>query len=146
MLAPMNEVTLVHLVNDETPRGLADALKGPNPASYIEIHVDPDPARTCQRIATSTSAKNLIIIATGNACNQLSAVALAQRASGKTILRYELVEPALPQFTESWPQAPIAAYFPAGSTIPRNLILRGINVVEFEDLDALARFIQKSLL
>lgn len=141
----MNEVTLVHLVNDETPPGLADTLKGANPTSYIEIHVDPDPARTCQRIATSTSAKNLIIIATGNACNQLPAVALAQRASGKTILRYELVEPALPQFTESWPQAPITAYFSAGSTIPRDLTLRGISIEKFEDLNSLARFILSSL-
>jgi hypothetical protein len=146
MLAPMNEATFVHLISDETPPGLADALAGASLTGYTEIHLEPDPARTCQKIATSTFAKTLIIIATGNACSQLPAVALARRASGKTILRYELVEPNLPRFTDSWPQSPITAYFSVGSTIPRDLTLRGINVAEFEDVDALAQFIRNSLL
>jgi len=141
----MNEVTLVHLISEKTPPGLADALTRATFTDYVEIQVDPDPARTCQRIAKSTSAKNLIIIGTGDACSQLPAIALAQRASGKQILSYQLIQPMLPAFTDSWPQAPISAYFPAGSAIPKELTLRGIQIEEFADLDEFARIIDNYL-
>ncbi len=114
----MNEVTLIHLVNEETPPELVDLLAKTNRTHCIDVQLDPDPARTCQRIAKSTTGKNLIIIATGTACNQLPAIALAQRATGKQILGYQLLQPMLPPFTDSWPQAPITAYFPAGFSVP----------------------------
>ena len=142
----MNEVTLVHLVNDATPPELADLLTNTRQADCIEVHVDLDPARTCQRIAESTSSKNLIIIATGDACNQLPAIALAQRATGKAILGYQLLQPTLPPFTDSWPQAPITAYFPAGFSIPKELALRGINIQEYANLSEFARFIENYFL
>ena len=140
----MNEVTLVHLVNDATPPELVDLLTNTRQADCIEVQVDLDPARTCQRIAESTSSKNLIIIATGDACNQLPAIALAQRAAGKQILGYQLLQPMLPPFTDSWPQAPITAYFPAGLTIPKELTLRGITIEEFSHLSELAGFIENN--
>ena len=138
----MNEVTLVHLVNEETPSELADLLAKTNRTDYIDVQVDPDPARTCQRIAHSTTGKNLIIIATGTACNQLPAIALAQRAAGKQILGYQLLQPTLPPFTDSWPQAPITAYFPAGFSVPKDLALRGITIKEFANLPEFAGFIE----
>ena len=138
----MNEVTLIHLVNEETPLELADLLAGAHQTDCIDVHVDPDPARTCQRIAMSTSGKNLIFIATGDACHQLPAIALAQRATGKQILGYQLLQPTLPAFTDSWPQAPITAYFPAGSTVPKELALRGITIQEFASLPEFAGFIE----
>jgi hypothetical protein len=142
MLIPMNEVTLVHLVNDATPPDLPGLLAEIDPIHCVNILVDPDPARTCQGIAKATSSKNLIIIATGTACNQLPAIALAQRATGKQILGYQLLQPTLPPFTDSWPQAPITAYFPAGLTIPKELTLRGITIKEFANLLEFARFIE----
>ena len=138
----MNEVTLVHLVNEETPPELADLLAKTKRTNYIDVQVDPDPARTCQRIEHSTTGKNLIIIATGIACNQLPAIALAQRAAGKQILGYQLLQPTLPPFTDSWPQAPINAYFPVGFGVPRDLALRGITIQEFASLDEFAGFIE----
>ena len=138
----MYEVTLVHLVNDETPPELADLLAKTHQTDCIDVQVDPDPARTCQRIAASTSHKNLIIIATGAACNQLPAIALAQRATGKKILGYQLLQPTLPPFTDSWPQAPITAYFPAGFSVPKDLALRGITIKEFANLPEFAGFIE----
>ena len=141
----MNEVTLVHLVNDETPLGLADVLARANLTHHVEIRLDPDPARTCQRVVASTPSKNLIIIATGSACSQLPVIALAQRASGKQILGYQLISPILPAFTDSWPQAPITAHFPTGSTIPKEVILRGIEIEEFDNLSGFARFIDSRL-
>jgi hypothetical protein len=144
MLLPMNEVTLVHLVNEETPPELVTLLAETNRTDYMDIQMDPDPARTCQRIAVSASNKNLIIIATGVACNQLPAIALAQRATRKQILGYQLLQPTLPPFTDSWPQAPITAYFPAGFTIPKEFALRGITIEEFSNLPELAGFIENN--
>jgi hypothetical protein len=142
MLIPMNEVTLIHLVNDETPLDLADLFAKSHQTRCVNILVDPDPARTCQRIAQATSSKNLVMIATGSACDQLPAIALAQRATGRAILGYQLLQPVLPPFTESWPQSPVTAYFPAGSTIPRETTLRGITIQEFTTLPEFARFIE----
>lgn len=139
----MNEVTLVHLVSEETPPELADLLAKTLGIDCIDVHVDPDPARTCQRIAASTLSKNLIILATGSACNQLPAIALAQRVTGKHILSYQLLQPILPKFTDGWPQAPINAYFPAGSTVPKELALRGITIEEFDSLPDFTEFIKK---
>ncbi len=141
----MNEVTLVHLVSADTPTALTDTLANANFTNYVEIQVEADPARTCQKIAQATTWVNLIIIATGEACNQLPAIALAQRASSKKIMSYQLIEPSLPTFTDSWPQAPITAYFPTGSTIPKDVTLRGIDVAEFPDLHAFAGFIDNCL-
>ena len=138
----MNEVTLVHLVNEETPSELSDLLAKTNRTDYIDVQVDPDPARTCQKIAKSASGKNLIIIATGIACNQLPAIALAQRATGKKILGYQLIQPTLPPFTDSWPQAPITAYFPTGFSVPKDLALRGIAIQEIAGLPEFAGFIE----
>jgi len=138
----MNEVTLVHLVSDETPPDLSELLTKTNPTSWINILIDPDPARTCQAIAKATTTKNLVIIATGGACNQLPAIALAQRAAGRAILGYQLLQPVLPPFTDSWPLAPVTAYFPTGSTIPREVALRGITIEEFTGLPEFAQFIE----
>ena len=152
MLIPMNEVTLVHLVSDETPPDLSDLLTKTHPvtrthpANCIEIQVDPDPARTCQAIAKATTTKNLVVIATGGACNQLPAIALAQRAAGRAILGYQLLQPVLPPFTDSWPLAPITAHFPTGSTIPREVGLRGITIKEFIGLPEFAQFIENNFL
>lgn len=141
----MNEVTLVHLVNDETPPDLADLLAKTNPTHCVNILVDPDPARTCQEIAKAACRKNLIVIATGGTCDQLPAIALAQRATGRAILGYQLLQPVLPPFTESWPQAPVIAYFPTGSTIPRDIALRGITIQEFTTLPEFVEFIESYL-
>lgn len=138
----MNEVTLVHLVSEETPPDLAEALALVGITEVVQIHMDTDPARTCQRISQSTSAKNLVIIATGNGCNQLPAIALAQRSSGKNILSYQLLQPVLPAFTDSWPQAPVTAYFPVGSTIPKEITLRGIRIEAFEGMPEFAALIE----
>jgi hypothetical protein len=146
MLIPMNEVTLVHLMSDETPPDLSDLLTKTHPANCIEIQVDLDPARTCQAIAKATTTKNLVVIATGGACNQLPGIALAQRATGRVIVGYHLLQPVLPPFTESWPQAPITAHFPAGSTIPREVGLRGITIKEFTGLPEFAQFIENYFL
>ncbi len=145
MLASMNEVTLVHLVNDESLPGLTEALGNTNFMDLLEIQIETDPARTCQKIAQATTGANLIFIAMGEACNQLPAIALAQRANKRKILSYHLIVPTLPAFTESWPQAPVTAYFPTGSTIPKDITLHGINVAEFSDLPTFARFIDNCL-
>lgn len=142
MLEPMNEITVLHLVNEATPPELSDLLANTPGINCIDIPVDSDPARTCQSIAMSTSSKNLIIIATGSGCDQLPAIALAQRATGKHILSYHLLQPTLPPSTDSWPQAPITAYFPTGSTVPKELVLRGIRIEEFDSLPDFVRFIE----
>ena len=144
MLLPMNEVAVLHLVSEATPPELSELLAHTRGIECIDVQVDPDPSRTCQRIAKSTSHKNLIIIATGTDCNQLPAIALAQRATGKQIVGYQLLQPTLPAFTDSWPQAPITAYFPAGLTVPKELTLRGITIEEFSNLPELAGFIENN--
>jgi hypothetical protein len=144
MLALMNEITLVQLVSGQTEQAipnLADALTSMPFIDFIEIRMDPDVAQTCQRITAANTSKNLILIATGDSCNQLPAIAMAQRAAGKQILSYHLIEPVLPAFTDSWPQAPITAHYPTGSDVPKEVTLRGIQVEEFADLPAFARFV-----
>lgn len=140
----MNEVAVLHLVSEATSPELSEQLAHTRGIECIDVQVDPDPARTCQRIAVSTSHKNLIIIATGTGCNQLPAIALAQRATGKQIVGYQLLQPMLPPFTDSWPQAPITAYFPAGLTVPKELTLRGITIEKFSNLSELAGFIENN--
>lgn len=141
----MNEVTLVHLVSAETPFGLAAALANTIFDHCSEIQAQTDPARTCYKISQAVTSKRLVVIATGEACQQLPAIALAQRASGNAILSYHLIEPHLPSFTDSWPQAPITAYFPSGSAIPKEVTLRGVEVEEFTDLSDFIRFIDGCL-
>jgi hypothetical protein len=147
-LKPMNEISLLQLVGEQSDQiqpALADALTSLPFIDYIEIQVDPDPAQTCLRISQANTAKNLILVATGNSCSQLPAIALAQRASGKQILSYQLIEPDLPAFTDSWPQAPITAHYPTGSRIPKEVTLRGIQIEEFPDAQTFAQFIDNCL-
>jgi hypothetical protein len=145
MLDPMNEVTVIHLVSRETQPALSEELASSDFTDYIEIGLESDPAKTCAKISQSTTAAHLVIVATGEACTQLPAIALAQKAGNRKILSYQLMSPALPPFTENWPNAPITAYFPPGSTIPRDVSLRGIEVAEFPGVPAFAELIDNCL-
>lgn len=141
----MNEVTVVHLVSADTHPALSAELAICNLTDYIEIQLETDPAKTCASISQSAVTAHLTIIATGKACEQLPAIALAQKAGNRKILSYQLISPALPPFTESWPNAPITAYFPPGSTIPRDVSLRGIEVARFPGEPAFAGLIDNCL-
>jgi hypothetical protein len=145
MLDPMNEVTVVHLVSADTQSALSEELTSSDFTAYIEIQLESDPAKTCAKITQSIRTAHLVIIATGKACEQLPAIALAQKAGNRKILSYQLISPALPPFTESWPNAPITAYFPPGSTIPRDVSLRGIEVARFPGEPAFAELIDNCL-
>ena len=141
----MNEVTVVHLVSADTHPALSAELAICNFTDYVEIQLETDPAKICASISQSAVTAHLTIIATGKACEQLPAIALAQKAGNRKILSYQLISPALPPFTESWPNAPITAYFPPGSTIPRDVSLRGIEVARFPGEPAFAGLIDNCL-
>lgn len=141
----MNEVTVVHLISRETQPGLSEELFRADFTDYTEIQLESDPAKTCAKISQSATTAHLVIIASGEACEQLPAIAVAQRAGNRKILGYQLISPTLPPFTENWPHAPIAAYFPPDSTIPRDVVLRGIEVAEFPGLPAFVELIDNCL-
>ena len=141
----MNEVTVVHLVSADTHPALSAELAICNLTDYIEIQLETDPAKTCASISQSAVTAHLTIIATGKACEQLPAIALAQKAGNRKILSYQLISPALPPFTETWPNAPITAYFSPGSIIPRDVSLLGIEVASFPGEPAFAALIDNCL-
>ena len=141
----MNEVTVVHFLSADTHPALSAELTTYNFTDYIEIQLETDPAKTCANITQSATTAHLVIIATGKACEQLPAIALAQKAGNKKILSYQLISPALPPFTETWPNAPITAYFSPDSIIPREVSLRGIEVAGFPGEPAFAALIDNCL-
>ena len=141
----MNEVTVVHFLSADTHPALSAELTTYNFTDYIEIQLETDPAKTCANITQSATTAHLVIIATGKACEQLPAIALAQKAGNKKILSYQLISPALPPFTETWPNAPITAYFSPDSIIPKEVSLRGIEVAGFPGEPACTALIENCL-
>ena len=141
----MNEVTVVHFLSADTHPALSAELTTYNFTDYIEIQLETDPAKTCANITQSATTAHLVIIATGKACEQLPAIALAQKAGNKKILSYQLISPALPPFTETWPNAPITAYFSPDSIIPKEVSLRGIEVAGFPGEPAFTALIDNCL-
>ncbi len=90
------------LVLDRLPGAVAIApAPGPEHASA---------ARWCLGIATADPDPPLTIVAFGDVTLLLPAIALAQRAAHRRVIEYVLVDPRLPDVTDSWPDARVTVF------------------------------------
>ena len=65
----------------------------------------------------------------------LPSVALAQRAAGRRVAEYVMVDPDIPMVTDSWPDAPVVLYVSdPHSPASRQARLRGWTVHALGDL------------
>ena len=64
-------------------------------------------SRLCAAINLAPPEPPLTLVAFGAACRALPTVAFAQRSSHRRIAGYLLVDPVMPEVTESWPDAPV---------------------------------------
>jgi hypothetical protein len=61
----------------------------------------------CAAIITSQLAPPLVIVAHGDACLVLPAIALSLRTQHRSTAGYVLVDPDAPPSTDTWPEAPV---------------------------------------
>lgn len=67
----------------------------------------PLPSRICAAINLAVPEPPLTLVGFGEACRVLPTVAFAQRTSHRRVAGYLLVDPIMPEVTESWPDAPV---------------------------------------
>lgn len=79
-------------------------------AAIISAHVDPP----------------LVVVAHGDACHVLPAVALSLRTQHRDTAAYVLVDPDAPQSTDTWPEAPVTV---VSTTEQDGMSLRGWPIV-----------------
>lgn len=96
-------------------------------------------ARMCAAINAIDPTPPLSIIAFDEACALLPHVAFAQRAAHRRVDEYVLVNPVLPEITESWPDARMTVFVDdLESDNARVARLRGWVVGEIDRLNAWA--------
>lgn len=123
--------TVVVLPSDQHPRLRELLLDGDHLIDTGFQAVDitpvdgPDAAlatRVCAAIGMAAPHPPLVIVALGSSALLLPAVALAQRAAHRRVAQYVLVDPVLPDATDSWPDARVIVFTDDPGPLP---ILRG---------------------
>jgi hypothetical protein len=105
-------------------------LNGTIPVHVITLDAGPGQrsSRTCAAITTLNPTPPLTIVSFGDAALLLPAVAVAQRAAHRRVVEYVLVDPQLPDVTESWPDARVRVFCEATSEAAIPSRLRGWDV------------------
>lgn len=101
MLGRMSPLTVIALRDAPAP---PEALR----VSVPELGTGPLAARLCAQLASAAPTPPLAMIARGTDTALLPAVAVAQRAAGRQVLGYVLVDPDAIEVTEAWPDARVA--------------------------------------
>lgn len=89
-----------------------------------------DSKAVCAAIIAAHLNPPLIVVAHGDACQLLPAVALSLRTQHRGTSAYVLVEPDAPPSTDTWPEAPV---FVVSASEPDGRSLRGWSVVSASD-------------
>ena len=92
----------------------------------LDVRTSVDSKVVCTVIISSHVAPPLIIVAHGDACRLLPAVALSLRTQHRATAAYVLVDPDAPPSTDTWPEAPV---FVVSASEDDGRSLRGWNVV-----------------
>lgn len=83
----------------------------------------------CAALISAQLAPPVVVVARGNACLMLPAVALSLRTQHKDTSGYVLVDPDAPPATDTWPESPVLV---VSSTEATGTSLRGWTIVRSE--------------
>jgi len=87
----------------------------------------------CAQLIGSPLEPPIVVVARGDACVTLPAVALSLRTQHKDTSGYVLVDPDAPPATDTWPESPVLV---VSSTEATGTSLRGWSVVRSDDDEA----------
>lgn len=94
--------------------------------------------RLCLELRDLSLPDPLVIVSSGQGCRELPAIRSALRAQGRHVVGYFLIDPDYPDSTDSWPDAPITVFLPAGNEPVRSVSLRGQEIAWFDSSEELA--------
>ncbi|MBK9739177.1 MAG: hypothetical protein IPO93_06650 [Actinobacteria bacterium] len=119
------ELVIASLVDASGPAFVVVPIPGTAPLA----------ARTCAAINAIDPVPPLTIITFEETCTLLPPVAFAQRAAHRRVDEYVLVNPVLPEITDSWPDARMTVFVDdLGCDVARIALLRGWTVRETDHL------------
>jgi hypothetical protein len=135
---PVTAGTVLVLPSSE-PRhaSLVGALANASFPAHVVVPIEgsaPLASRLCAAINTLAPATPLSFVAFGAACLQLPSIAFAQRSAHRRVNEYVLVDPVLPDVTDSWPDARVCVYLDAESEAALQARLRGWTIRALPDL------------
>ena len=116
-----------------------DSLSLTNPV--IDIDADQSVPHLCLAINQRSNGEPLVVVASGERCLDLPAIARAQAAAHRSVVGYALISPIFPTSTDHWPEAPVTVYLPSEADPEKSVSLRGYSVEHFEGAAGLARMI-----
>lgn len=92
----------------------------------LDITAPLEPKAVCAAIVVAQVAPPLVVVAHGDACHVLPAVALSLRTQHRDTAGYVLVDPDAPPSTDTWPEAPVTV---VSTTQESGTSLRGWPIV-----------------
>lgn len=104
------------------------ATRWPN-RPIINVVAEEESAHVCAAITASAVVPTPSVVAHGSSCHMLPAVSLAMRAWHVPIHSYVLIDPDVPQPTDTWPECPVTIVCSEGSNQADRLRLYGWPVV-----------------
>ena len=105
------------------------------------IVVDPVPGplaalatRTCAALLQLHLVEPIRIVAIADGAELLPAIARSLRARSQQVADYVLIDPVLPEVTDTWPDAPVTVFCHLGTDVARMAGFRGWLVRDLRDL------------
>lgn len=95
----------------------------------VDVAAPMEAKAVCAALIGAAVAPPLIVVAHGDACQLLPAVALSLRTQHRDTAGYVLVDPDAPPSTDTWPEAPVTV---VSTTQEDGTSLRGWQVVSAE--------------
>jgi len=111
----------------------------------VDVAAPMEAKAVCAALIGAAVSPPLVVVAHGDACQLLPAVALSLRTQHRDTAGYVLVDPDAPPSTDTWPEAPVTV---VSTTQEDGTSLRGWQVVSAEGnvADAVARVVTQILL
>ena len=99
----------------------------------LDVDSASEPKAICAQLIGSSLKPPIVVIARGDSCLMLPAVALSLRTQHKDTSGYVLIDPDAPPATDTWPESPVLV---VSSTEATGTSLRGWPVVRSEGDEA----------
>lgn len=96
----------------------------------FDVSTPMDSKIMCAAIINASLTPPLVVVAHGDACQLLPALALSLRTQHRATTAYVLIDPDAPPSTDTWPEAPV---FVVSGSEPNGRSLRGWDVVSAPD-------------
>jgi len=97
--------------------------------TVLDVDATVESKAICAQILDATLLPPIVVIARGDACLTLPAVALSLRTQHRNTCGYVLIDPDAPPATDTWPESPVSV---VSSTEATGTSLRGWPVVRSE--------------